>query len=73
MIKKEIWERSIKMAEKELLEIKKESEEILYVPVLVKANERGEIAGVKGGDYMNPYYRELSQIIIKEDIEKYSK
>ena len=49
MIKKEIWERSIKMAEKELLEIKKESEEILYVPVLVKANERGEIAGVKGG------------------------
>lgn len=49
MIKKEIWERSIKIAEKELLENKRENEEILYVPVLVKTTERGELAGVKGG------------------------
>ncbi|MGL6184859.1 MAG: hypothetical protein ACRC1T_05715 [Clostridium chrysemydis] len=73
MIRKEIWDRAIELAEKELLEVKKDNEEILYVPVLVKTNERGEMAGVKGGDYTNPYYRELSQIIIKEDIEKYSK
>ncbi len=73
MVKKEIWERAIKTAEEELLENKREDEEILYVPVLVKTNDRGEMAGVKGGDYTNPYYSELSKILIKEDIERYSK